>query len=146
MDCAANYPDGVCARLLEARRAAHARDASGVAEALNAAADRGYDRFADIIGDPVYAPFGADPAVQGVVAAMAQRWIDRLATQNSLSQKQRYTLAIAYRLNDDLDSAHAQLERALAQGGPIDDVVRDALAQLARLEAGDGAGNEGPEP
>jgi len=67
-----------------------------------------------------------------VVAAMAHRWIDRLAPQATLSQKQRYTLAIAYRLNDDLDSAHDQLQRALSQGGPIDEIVRDALAELER--------------
>ena len=76
-DSAANYPDGVSANLLRAKRAVLTGDAGAVAAALRAAVERGYNRFDQLLTDPDFAPVRSHSEFRSVVNEVAAGWIER---------------------------------------------------------------------
>jgi hypothetical protein len=133
-DSAANYPEGVNASLLRASRAAQAGDRAGAVAALQAAAGRGYERFDQLLANPIYAPLQGDPGFDAVIAGMAGRWVARLGALEDPAQSELLSLAIAHRLRGEREAARRAAQRGLAQQGPL----RAALEQELRLSGGGG--------
>jgi hypothetical protein len=129
-EAARNYPHGVTAHLLRARRALDAGDRAGAVAELRGAYGRGYERFERILADPAWAPLRGRPDFQAVLADMAGRWVARLGGRGDLSQAELYSLGLAHALRGEHAQARAALERALAQGGPLDAAVRAQLQAL----------------
>jgi hypothetical protein len=132
-DAAQNYPEGVSAQLLRARRAALAGDGAAAAQALRAAQARGYNRFQQILSDPGLTSVRDHPAVQEVVRDMAAGWIESLLRKPDVTQRELRTVAQAHVVRGELREAEQVLRRALAQGGREDDRIRADLAKLARM-------------
>ena len=63
-DSAAHYPDGVNANLLRASRAAQEGDRDAALSALRAAAARGYERFDQLLANPIYASAPGRPGLR----------------------------------------------------------------------------------
>jgi hypothetical protein len=66
---------------------------------------------------------------------MAGDLIATLDARRRLSQMELQTLAQAHIWRGERAEAERVLERALAQGGPVDASVREALGQLRSLRA-----------
>jgi protein O-mannosyl-transferase len=132
-DAAVHYPDGRMARLVEARRAAQAGDADTAIAALRRARQLGYNRHEQLRNDPALAPLQGDPRFEALVHEIASSWVTRFEAKTDATQIELRTLAMAYLARGDRDVAIGVLERALAQGGPIDDRLRDEIAQLRAL-------------
>jgi hypothetical protein len=135
VDAARNYPEGVAANLLRAKRAAQEGDAKRAVAALRAAQARGYNRFEQLQGDPAYDPIRSDPAFRALVRDVAAWWIaraDRLENPTQLELRQR---ALAHLARGENADAVAWLKAALARGGPIDARIRGELEEVRRLGA-----------
>jgi hypothetical protein len=133
-DSAANYPDGVNAQLLRATRAMQIGDRAAAVAALRAAGARGYERFDQLLANPIYAPLQGDPGFDALIADMAGRWITRLGALPDPAQSELLSLAIAHRLRGEREEARRAAQRGLAQDGPL----RAALEQELRLSGGGG--------
>lgn len=131
-DAARNYPDGVSANLLRAKRAAQEGDAAATAAALRAAERRGWYRFEQLESDPSYDPVRSDPRFRAVVRDLAAWWIARTDGLAAPTQMELRVKAMAHRARGETAEAERALEAALARGGPIDDRIRAELAELRR--------------
>jgi hypothetical protein len=130
LDSAAHYPNGRIAQIAEARRAARAGDADAAIAALRRAWQLGYNRFEQLQVDGALAPLRRDPRYGALLYEMAGSWIPRIEARPDPSQLELRVLAQARFTRGERDAAIAALERALAVGGPIDDVIRDDLSKL----------------
>ena len=133
-DAARNYPNGVSASLLRAKRAAQFGDVDGAVAALRAAKARGYNRFEQILGDPALAPVRADPRFQAVVREMAADWIASFARKSNPTQHELRMVAAAHVARGEYRDAIAVLERALALDGPLHASLRRDLGELRALQ------------
>jgi hypothetical protein len=133
-DAARNYPNGVSASLLRARRAAQFGDVDGAVAAVRAAKARGYNRFEQLLGDPALAPVRADPRFQAVVREMAGDWIASLGRKSNLTQHDLRLLAAAHFARGEYRDAIAVVERALALDGPLHDSLQRDLRDLRALQ------------
>ena len=131
-DAARHYPDGVSANLVRARRAAQLGDADAAAKALQAAADRGFNRFESIYGDPGYDPVLAHPAFRQVLDAMAAGWIAKVEARERPTQAELRMAAHAHIVRREFELARQMLLRALDEGDAYDDKIRADLDQLSR--------------
>jgi hypothetical protein len=129
-DAALHYPEGRTARIVAARRAAQAGDADAAIDALRRARELGFNRHEQLRSDPALAPLHGDPRFEALVREIATSWITRFEAKPDPTQIELRTLAMAHLARGDRDTAIAVLERALAQGGPIDARLRDEIAQL----------------
>jgi len=132
-DAARHYPDGVAASLIRARNAARSGDASAAAAALQAAADRGFNQFAQIYGDPGYDPVRDDPRFRAVVDRMAAGWIEKVAHREDPTQGELRMAALAHTARREYAAARRTLLRALEQGDAYDEEIRRDLDRLARM-------------
>jgi len=130
VDAARNYPEGVSAHLLAARRAARLGDAAATVEALRAAERRGFNRFEQLQSDPAFAPVRSDPRFRAVVRDLAAWWIARSETLPEPTQMELRVLALAHLARGEREQARAALGAALQRGGPIDDRIRSELREL----------------
>jgi tetratricopeptide (TPR) repeat protein len=147
VDAARHYPDGVSAHFLRARGAAQAGDAEAAVAALQAAADRGLDRFMVVRDDPGLAPLRDDPGFRRVIWAMAGRWIERAQRRGYGTQPELRVLGLAHLEREEYADAVAALEASLRVGGPLDAVVRAELAEArARLAGSRGTQHSRPVP
>ena len=128
-DSAAHYPEGVNAQLLRATRAMQVGDRAAATAALRAASDRGYERFDQLLANPIYAPLQGDPAFDAVIGDMAGRWIARLGGLAHPAQSELLSLAVAHRLRGERDAARRAALRGLEAEGPL----RPALEAELRL-------------
>ncbi len=131
-DAARNYPDGVSANLLRAKRAAQEADAGQAVGALRAAEARGFRRFEQLEGDPAFAPIRSDPRFRAVVHDMAGWWLAHYAELDDLTQMELRVRALAHLARGERAQAVASLEAALARGGPIDGRIRSEIEQVRR--------------
>jgi hypothetical protein len=129
-DAAAHYPEGVSANLLRARRAAQIGDVTSVVSALRAAAQRGYTLFESIESDPVFAGLREHPEFRAVVSEIAAGWILRGRERDDPTQQELQMIGHAHFARGEKAEAIAVLRRALAKGGPRDDLIRADLAAL----------------
>jgi hypothetical protein len=132
-DAARNYPEGVSASLLRAKRAAQVGDGVAAAAALRAAAERGFNRFEQILIDPGLTNVRDHPAVQSVVRELAAGWIESLGRKPDATQGELRTVAKAHAARGEYAQAEAVLRRALARGGREDARIRADLEALAGL-------------
>ena len=130
IDAARNNPDGIAANMLRARRAAAIGDVEGTVGPLRTAHLRGWDWYEGLLTDPVFAPVRPDPRFQALVRELAEAAVARLQRLNRETQQDLVQLADAYRLLGENAKAEALLERALALGGAVDDLVRERLERL----------------
>ncbi len=130
-DAARNYPHGVPANLLRAKRAAQLGDGAAAGAALRAAADRGYNRFEQIVTDPALAPVRDHPAVQAVVRELAADWIESIGRKPDATQGELRSVAQAHVARGEFLEAEAVLRRALQKGGREDARIRAELEALA---------------
>lgn len=141
-DSAANYPDGLHGHLLRAELAADSGDGAGVAEGLRRAYERGYVAFLDLVdGRGSLAAYRHRPGVEAVLREMAAWWIEREAKIDRLAQIDLYMIGRAHEVRGEPERALRSLERALALGGPHDEVLRRHMARLGEHEAGSGSGD-----
>lgn len=131
-DSARNYPDGVAANLLRARRAVQEGDADRAVSALRAAQARGFNRFEQLQSDPGYDPIRGDPGFRALVREMAAWWIERSDRLQDPTQTELRVRALAHLARGEEAEAIRAFEAALARGGPIDDRIRAELNDLRR--------------
>lgn len=129
-DAARNYPEGVSANLLRAKRAGQEGDVERAVAALRAAQARGFNRFEQLESDPAYAGVRSDPRFRAVVRDLAAGWIAHYERLEEPTQMELRVRALAHLARGERQDAIAALEAALARGGPIDDRVRSELEQL----------------
>jgi hypothetical protein len=137
-DAAANYPDGMPAHLIRARRAILVGDVGGTLEGLRQARARGYNRFEQLEGDPVWEPVRDHPAFRSLVREIAGGWIESGRRKQSPTQVELRMIAHAHVARGEIRQAVQVLERAVATGGPYDAELRAELASLrGALERGE---------
>ena len=129
-DSAANYPHGVSANLLRAKRAAQIGDVDGAVASLRIAVDRGYNRFEQLMVDPGFAPIRDHPRFRALVRQMAAGWIERLGRRQDATQLELAMVANAHYVRGEREQAIAMFRRALARCGARDDHIRAELAAL----------------
>ncbi|RIK89360.1 MAG: hypothetical protein DCC71_26000, partial [Proteobacteria bacterium] len=132
-DSAAHYPNGRTANLVAARRAAQAGDADAAIAALRRAWELGFNRYEQFQADPTFAALRGDPRFDALVREIARWWVARFEAKPDKTQIELRTLALAQLASGERAAALATLERALAQGGPIDARLREEIAQLRAL-------------
>jgi hypothetical protein len=132
-DAARHYPDGVSANLIRANRAGSAGDADAAAEALRAAAARGFNRFEMIYNESRFDPVRRHPKFKAVVDEMALVWIEKVAARESPTQSEVRMAAHAHIARGEYGEARRMLHRALEQGGAHDAQIRDDLQQLSTI-------------
>jgi hypothetical protein len=132
-DAARHYPDGVSANLIRANRAGSVGDAAAAAEALQAAAARGFNRFEMIYSEPRFDPVREDPKFRAVVDEMAAGRIARVASREAPTQSEIRMAAHAHIVRREYPEARSMLLRALEQGGAYDAQIRDDLQQLSSI-------------
>jgi len=130
-DAARNYPDGVSASLLRAKRAAQQGDGPAAASALRAAYERGFNQFEQLLGDSGLSSVHDDPAFKAVISDMAQGWIESIATREVPSQGELRMVARAHVVRGEYVQAAEALRRALALGGRMDDQIRTDIENLS---------------
>ncbi len=135
LDAARHYPEGGTAKFLEARRAAQAEDPERAVSLLREASERGIDGFLVVREDPGLAPIRETPAFREFIRELAGRRIERARAVPPTTQPELRMLAFAYLEREEYAEAVDQLERALAAGGPLDDVVRAELETVRALRA-----------
>jgi hypothetical protein len=133
LDAAANYPSGRNARLLRARSAAQAGDASRAIEELRGAQARGMFEFRLLEVDPGLAPLRGRPQFEELVRDWAGLWIDYAQRTEANTQAEQFVVAQAHRRRDELAEAEAAYQRALSAGGTQDAEIRRELESLRRL-------------
>ncbi len=130
IDAARGHPDGIAANMLKAFRAAAIGDVEGTVGPLRAARLRGWDWYEGLLTDPAFALVRPDPRFQALVREFAEAAIARLQRLDRGTQQDLVQLAAAYRLLGEDAKAEALLERALAIGGAVDDLVRERLERV----------------
>jgi tetratricopeptide (TPR) repeat protein len=137
LDAARHYPEGGSARFLRARRAAQSGDVETAVAELRAASLRGVDNFTILGRDPALAPLREEPAFQELVREVAGRWIERATRRGLRTQAELRFLGLAHVVRGELEPAVAALERALAMGGPQQELVAAELEAARRLRSGE---------
>jgi hypothetical protein len=135
LDAARHYPDGGSARFLRARQAAQAGDVETAVAELRAASLRGIDNFTILERDPGLAPLRGEPAFRALVQEVAGRWIERATRRGIETQAELRFLGLAHVVRGELEPAIAAFERALAMGGPQQEVVAVELEATRRLRS-----------
>jgi hypothetical protein len=133
MDSARHYPSGRTASLVAARRAAQAGDRDAAIAALRRAWELGFNRFEQLQSDPSLASLRGDPRFEALVREIARSWVARMTAKRDPTQIELRTLALAQLASGERDAAVATLERALAQGGPLDVRLREEIQQVRAL-------------
>jgi len=133
-DSVRHYPDGNAATMARAARAAQAGDSQEALRQLRVARARGYTRVDQLIGHPAYGPIRSHPEFQALLAEMASSQLERLNENADPSQLELHSMAMLYDVRGETDRAVEALERALAEGGPIDDRIRSELENLRRKQ------------
>jgi hypothetical protein len=131
-DAARNYPDGVSANLIRARSAARLGDIDASVRALQAAVDRGYNRYEQMLTDPAFASMRGQARFQSLVREVAGGWIERGRVKTDPTQGELRMIALAHSVRGEFDDAERALHRALDLGGRMDDLVRADLEELSR--------------
>lgn len=132
-DAERHYPEGMAAKTRQATRAAREGRVEDAVAALRAAHARGYRRLDQILQEPAYQPYLKDPRFRPVVLEIAAHLLEIHADDPDPSQGDLRTMALAYHVRGETDTAIALLERALDAGDVYDDAIRADLANL-RLE------------
>ena len=132
LDSARRYPEGLSASLLQARCAAQDGDAGAAAEALRRANALGFDSFFAIDDEPAMQRVRGDSRVRAAIAEMAASWIDTAKRRGYSTPRELQLWAQAHAVRGEWAEAAALLERAIAQGGPLEPDLRRALAEARR--------------
>jgi len=132
-NAARNYPNGVAANLLRSQQAGRAGDGAAAAAALQAAFDRGFNRFEMIYSDTSWDPVRQDPKFAAVFEKIARSRIDRVASRDDPTQGELRMMAHAYIALGEYADARRVLKIALAKGGILDDEIRGDLSQLSHV-------------
>ena len=91
---------------------------------------RGYNRFEQLLAEPGFALVRGTPAFRAVVYEIAGGWIESGQRWKDPTQLELRMLASAHIARGERDEAVATLQRALARGGPLDDLIRADLGAL----------------
>jgi hypothetical protein len=132
-DAAKHYPEGVSANLIRSNRAAGMGDAAAAAEALQAAADRGVNRFEMIVNEPRFDPVRYEPVFRAVVDGMAADKIARVESKTTPTQAELQVAAHAHFARREYAAARAKLLQALEVEGVLDDRIRQDLQGLSTI-------------
>jgi hypothetical protein len=132
-DAATHYPNGRSARLVEARRAAQGGDPDAAIAALRRARQLGFNRYEQLQSDPAFKSLRGDPRFESLVREIATAWVTGFEAKPDPTQIELHTLAMAQLARGDRDAALRSLERGLAQGGPIDAVLRARIDEIRAL-------------
>lgn len=146
LDAARHYPAGGSASYLRARRAAQEGDVPTALAALRYAADHGIDDAGVLEGDPGLEPLRGDPGFRELVRELAGRFIERAQQRGYSTQPELRALAVAHLRRGELAEALDAFERALAAGGPLDDVVRGEIESVRELRRRGEAAKEDGHP
>ncbi len=131
-DAARNYPNGVAANLMLAKRAAQEGDVDRAVSALRAAQARGFNRFEQLDADPGYAAIRNDPRFRAVVRDLASWWIERTRKLETPTQIELHACARAHMARGETGDAIRALERALEREGPLTEQIRGEIEALRR--------------
>jgi hypothetical protein len=134
-DSADRYPDGRAGLYLRARRAATHGNYVVATEQVGRLADLGFDNFVSFHQDPVWAPMLQRPDFAAVLGRMADHWLRATEHRPILLQSDLRVRAMAYLVRGDLDAAVREYERALAKGGPLDELLQTELRTLRERTA-----------
>jgi hypothetical protein len=129
-DAARHYPDGVAGHLARAKRAVQAGDVEAAVAEIRGARERGFNRYEQLLRDPVLSQIQHEPAFVELVREMAAFWIESGSAWESPTQMEHRKLASAYAIRGDRDEAVRHLRAALEVGGPLDAEIRDDLRKL----------------
>lgn len=135
LDAARHYPDGATAHILRARSAAQLGDVEGSVALLRGAVARGIDRFNALEGDPGLTPLRGTPQFEALLHDMAGDWIALAQRRGYSTQPELRFLAIAHSKRGEYAEAVGALERALAVGGPLDEIARAELLEARQQRA-----------
>jgi hypothetical protein len=119
--------------MIRSKRAAIIGDAGEAAVALQAAVDRGFNRFEMIFNDSSFDPVRDQPPFRSVVDAMALGWIVKIEARESPSQGELRMAAHAHFARREYAQTRRMLKRALAQGGILDEGIREDLQGLSTI-------------
>jgi len=132
-DAARHYPNGVSANLRRSQQAARVGNAPEAAATLEAAFDRGFNRFEMIYSDPSWDPVRTHPDFAAVFAKIARSRIAKVAAREDPTQGELRMAAHAHIALGEYAEARRVLKQALDVGGILDDAIRNDLSQLARV-------------
>jgi hypothetical protein len=132
-DAARHYPNGVSANLRRSQQAARLGNGPEAAAALEAAFDRGFNRFEMIYSDPSWDPVRTQPDFAEVFAKIARSRIEKVASRDDPTQGELRMAGHAYIALGEYAEARRVLKQALAVGGILDDEIRRDLSQLAHV-------------
>jgi hypothetical protein len=130
-DSARNYPNGVSANLIRAKQAAFEGNGEAAGAALQAAHDRGFNRFEMIYSDAAFDPVRRHPAFVSAFEKMARGRIARVEERKAPTQGELRMAGHAYIALGEYEDARRMLKVALEHGGIHDDAIRNDLNQLA---------------
>jgi hypothetical protein len=131
-DAARNYPSGVAANLINAKRAAQEGDVARAVAALRAAQARGFNRFEQLDDDPGFEPIRNDPRFRALVRDLASWWIERTKKLESPTQIELHVCARAHMARGETADALQALEDALKREGPLTEQIRGEIEELQR--------------
>ena len=129
-DSARHFPSGVAARLLAARRAASQGDVDTAVAAIEACRARGWDYYTYLLSHPAFEPVRSTAAFQALIARFADDLIDVETRRERKTQLDWRDLAEGYRIRGRPSDARAALEQGLAEGGPLDALLRERLEAM----------------
>jgi tetratricopeptide (TPR) repeat protein len=135
VDAARAWPDGATAHILRARTAAQSGDVEEAVAQLRVAADRGIDHFSSLERDPGLQPLVGTPQFEALIRDMAGDWIALAHKRGYSTQPELRFLAVAHMRRGEYSEAVEALEAALATGGPLDEAVRQELAEARAKRA-----------
>lgn len=133
-DAERHYPEGMAAQTRLATRAARAGRVEEAAAALRKANARGYRRLDQILAEPAYQPYLDDPRFRPALEHIADNVLEVHGGEEDPSQQSLRTMALAHHVRGETQDAIRLLERALAKGGVLDDLVRSDLAGIRRAQ------------
>lgn len=139
-DAAAHYPHGKAAHMLRARQAARMGQTELALAELRPLVAQGYHRFDVLVSDPAYAPVRDDPRFQALLHEMAAWWLRRIEAVDEKTQPDLYMAALCHAVRGENGAALAALDRALALGGPYDEILRDQREALVAMPPGQRSG------
>ena len=129
-DSADRYPEGRAGLYLRARRAAVNGNYEVATAQLGRLSALGFNDFVSFYQDPVWAPMFQRPEFMAVLARMADHRLRSTEDRPILLQSDLRVRAMAYLVRGDLDAAAREYERALAKGGPLDELLHRELRVL----------------
>lgn len=135
-----NYPKGIPALMLYAKRNARNGDVQALGRSLEKLEAAGYDGYITLMEDPAILHLASHPQVRGPLRKMIQVRLARLQESQDPFQIELLLIAHAHQTLGNVDEAVAALERAREMGGrhqkEVEESLRSGDAPAARRSSG----------